>query len=130
MTTTNETQESRQPEATPTMGHYQEKYKHLLGGLECAEQSAVKMEPNKTFGYGEAGLYTVLQSLVSGGCLNDAQWNPSIADTLGTSSSVLITGGVLISGVRWYTFIIISYAVVAKKIMSLLGGVLISGAPD
>lgn len=33
--------------------HYQEKYKHLLGGLECAKESAVKMEPNKKFGYGK-----------------------------------------------------------------------------
>ena len=35
--------------------NYQEKYRKLLGGLECAEKSAVKMEPNKSFGYGECG---------------------------------------------------------------------------
>ena len=33
-------------------------------------------------------------------CSSGAQWNPSIMDTPGTSSSVLITGGVLISGVK------------------------------
>ena len=32
--------------------NYQEKYKKLLGGLDCAEKSAVKMQPNKAFGYG------------------------------------------------------------------------------
>ena len=53
MTTTNQRGDSRQPQAPPTTGNYQEKYKHLLRGLECAEQSAVKMEPNKAFGYGE-----------------------------------------------------------------------------
>ena len=52
--------ESRQEQAMGGSGsdslgtkHYQEKYKHLLGGLECAKESAVKMEPNKKFGYGE-----------------------------------------------------------------------------
>ena len=39
-------------EATPPSGNYQWKYQHLLGGLECAEKTAVKMEPNKAFGYG------------------------------------------------------------------------------
>ena len=41
--------------STPSYGetpHYQEKYKHLLGGLDCTEKTAVKMEPNKAFGYG------------------------------------------------------------------------------
>ena len=33
--------------------YYQQKYKHILGGLECAKESAVKMEPNKKFGYGK-----------------------------------------------------------------------------
>ena len=33
--------------------NYQEKYRKLLGGLDCAEKSAIKMQPNKTFGYGE-----------------------------------------------------------------------------
>ena len=33
--------------------NYQEKYRKLLGGLDCAEKSAVKMQPNKSFGYGE-----------------------------------------------------------------------------
>ena len=51
-TTTNQRGDSRQPQAQPPTGNYQEKYKHLLGGLECAEQSAVKMKPNKAFGYG------------------------------------------------------------------------------
>nr|CAF04077.1 sperm associated antigen [Suberites domuncula] len=31
--------------------HYQNKYKHLLGGLDCAEKTAVKLEPNRAFGY-------------------------------------------------------------------------------
>lgn len=25
----------------------------MLGGLDCAEKSAVKMQPNKAFGYGK-----------------------------------------------------------------------------
>lgn len=33
--------------------NYQEKYRKLLGGLDCAEKSAIKMEPNKSFGYGK-----------------------------------------------------------------------------
>jgi len=32
--------------------NYQEKYRKLLGDLDCAEKSAIKMEPNKAFGYG------------------------------------------------------------------------------
>ena len=33
--------------------NYQEKYRKMLGGLDCAEKSAVKLQPNKSFGYGE-----------------------------------------------------------------------------
>jgi hypothetical protein len=46
---------TRTDETTPTATHpssdYRQKYKHLIGGLECAEKTAVKMEPNRTFGY-------------------------------------------------------------------------------
>lgn len=31
--------------------NYHDKYKHIIGDT-CAEKSAVKMEPNKVFGYG------------------------------------------------------------------------------
>ena len=50
--------ERLQPQATETgrkygiPSNYQEKYRKLLGGLDCAEKSAIKMEPNKAFGYG------------------------------------------------------------------------------
>jgi len=47
-------------QGTPSYGetpHYQHKYKHLLG-LDCAEKSAVKMEPNRAFGYGEFNLHS------------------------------------------------------------------------
>ena len=42
-----------QASATPPASDYRDKYKHLIGGLECAEKTAVKMEPNRAFGYGE-----------------------------------------------------------------------------
>lgn len=51
--------ERLQPEATAggkkygAASNYQEKYRKLLGGLDCAEKSAVKMQPNKAFGYGK-----------------------------------------------------------------------------
>ena len=47
------------------------------------------------------------------------QWSPSIPDTLGTASSVLIKGGVLISGVVLYTF----------YVTGTVHGVLIKGDP-
>ncbi len=50
------------------------------------------------------------------------QWNPSIPDTLGPAHSVLIKGGVLISGVVSYTSLC-SYSALIK------GDVLISGCP-
>ena len=31
--------------------NYHDKYKHIIGDT-CAEKSAIKMEPNKVFGYG------------------------------------------------------------------------------
>ena len=49
---TQEQAKGHEPNSLGT-NYYQEKYKHLLGGLECAKESAVKMEPNKKFGYGE-----------------------------------------------------------------------------
>lgn len=53
-TTTGEDQRRQeQAKGHEPNNYYQEKYKHLLGGLECAKESAVKMEPNKKFGYGE-----------------------------------------------------------------------------
>jgi ribosomal protein L11 methylase PrmA len=33
--------------------NYQEKYRKIFGGLDHPEKSAVKMEPNKAFGYGK-----------------------------------------------------------------------------
>ena len=39
--------------ATPPSGDYRQKYQHLIGGLACAEETAVRMEPNRAFGYGE-----------------------------------------------------------------------------
>ena len=52
-------QEQAKGQEPNTLGtsYYQQKYKHLLGGLECAKESAVKMEPNKKFGYGECGMW-------------------------------------------------------------------------
>ena len=41
--------------------YYQEKYKHLLGGLECAKESAVRMEPNKKFGYGKKPSMSIIE---------------------------------------------------------------------
>ena len=57
------------PTATPPLSDYRQKYQHLIGGLECAEKTAVRMEPNRSFGYGEL--------------LLQAQWNPSNPDTVG-----------------------------------------------
>ena len=49
---------TRTGETTPTTtlpsSDYRQKYRHLIGGLECAEKTAVKMEPNRTFGYGQS----------------------------------------------------------------------------
>lgn len=51
--------ERLQPQATEegrkygAPSNYQEKYRKMLGGLDCAEKSAVKMQPNKAFGYGK-----------------------------------------------------------------------------
>ena len=41
------------PNAQGISSNYQEKYRKVLGGLDCAQKSAVKLEPNKVFGYGE-----------------------------------------------------------------------------
>ena len=47
------------------------------------------------------------------------QWNPSIPNTLGAASSVLIKGGVLISGVLLYTSLL-------HIVAGTTGGVLIN----
>ena len=52
-TNDNSSSSSRQPQASAPVSNYREKYSHLIGGLECAEQTAIKMEPKKVFGYGE-----------------------------------------------------------------------------
>ena len=44
---------SRPGETTPPAGDYRQKYQHLIGGLDCAEKTAVRMKPNSVFGYGE-----------------------------------------------------------------------------
>ena len=41
------------PTAASPVSDYRQKYQHLIGGLDCAEKTAVRMEPNKVFGYGE-----------------------------------------------------------------------------
>ena len=48
-----QTNEATPTTSTPTSGDYRQKYSHLIGGLECAEKTAVKMEPNRNFGYGK-----------------------------------------------------------------------------
>ena len=52
------------------------------------------------------------------------QWNPSIPDTLGTATNVLIKGGVFISGVAFYV-----HTCIAGTMHSVLikGDVLIEG---
>ena len=57
------------PTATLPLSDYRQKYRHLIGGLECAEKTAVRMEPNRSFGYGEL--------------LLQAQLNPSSPDNVG-----------------------------------------------
>ena len=52
------------------------------------------------------------------------QWNPSILDTLGTVLSVLIKGGVLISGVvKLYTLYV---ARTMRSVLQIKGDVLIN----
>jgi hypothetical protein len=51
------------PTATPPSSDYREKYRHLIGGLECAEKTAVKMEPNRTFGYGQSYMHLMRKLL-------------------------------------------------------------------
>ncbi len=50
-TGSNDRDQPRAPQGISS--NYQEKYRKLLGDLDCAEKSAVKMEPNKAFGYGK-----------------------------------------------------------------------------
>ena len=45
-------QVTESPKAALPSGNYQVKYKRLIGGLDCAEKTAIRMEPNKAFGYG------------------------------------------------------------------------------
>ena len=50
------------PKAASPSGDYRVKYKHLIGGLECAEKTAIRMEPNRAFGYGRQGVIARLHA--------------------------------------------------------------------
>ena len=47
---------------------YQVKYRKLLGSMDCAEKSAVRLEPNKLFGYGES-VWLLVYVLLTTCCL-------------------------------------------------------------